>query len=710
MECAYSQQEHEVHAGAPRPPGYLLVADYALVMLRRWPYVLVGMLVALGAAALVYIYADRIYESKCRLLVERTGSPSWEVNQLNRESGDWLATEVNLITSAVVLEQASEELGRRFSPSDLARRLHVERVRDTSILVLSFQARDPQVAKLAVESIAEAYSGHFRSRTRSFASKRLGEMQNQVVPRLQDRVRDAEKKRIQKQKEMGFFSLESPLDVANHRIKALSQKITELQIRRAEVQGRLDSLRRFAGEDLSKSMAARFSQSGSLAELTRHYRSLAEDLAARQHTLGPNHPQVEATKARMKAAEQEIREALRMQEETLKSDLATIDCSISNMQNLLDQARADAGKAVAMNMELEEYRREEQHAREMLEPNLKRLGELAYSQDFQTGWVEVVDPAVVPGNPLWPSRLRLALGGLLLGLLLGAGLAFLRESLDDTTKIAEDALHIWRLPVLGLVPHLENPPTLREHEEIARSSASDVEALRMLALSVDSVVGAEDEGNTGKVLVFSSAGAREGKTMLSILVGAMLAQGKERVLLVDADLRRRGLSKRTETSSRPGINSWFRHQDDISNYIEKGPIPTLDILPSGRWQEGPALLFRRELLRKLLEDLRSDYDYIIVDVPPMSFVSDALTLAGSSTRMVVVARMGMTSKRLLRRSKDLAETTGINVTGMVINDFDVGGAYYGVYHRYYGYYYPYKGYEYQYAPDTDPAAGEARKA
>ena len=436
--------------------------------------------------------------------------------------------------------------------------------------------------------------------------------------------------------------------------------------------------------------------------MASRYRSLAEDLAAKELTLGPNHPQVEAVKARIESTRREMVNSVRLLEESLRGRIETMDRSLANMGELLAATRADADDAVRKATHLEELRRKEQHAKELYGPYKRMLDELDLSQSFQTGWVSIEGRPQVPQKPLWPSAFKLAVMGVLAGIVLGVLLALVRESLDDSTKIADDVLHLWRLPVLGFVPHIQAIPSLENYKEVARSSHADIEALRMLAVSIDTVLSKDGTvDGQGEVVVFSSPGAREGKTVLTFTTGAMLAQGNRRVLLVDADLRRRGLTKLLGLSASPGINSWFRHQDDISKYIEKSAIDTLDVLPTGRWHEGPALMFRREALRDLLDDLRNRYDYVLVDVPPMSFVSDAITLAGSAARMVMVTRMGMTSKRLFRRSRDLADTTGMNVVGLIINDYDARGVYYGYYYRYYGYYYPYRGYEYHYSADSD---------
>lgn len=702
MNPVETMHEQEESTTSSQPPSYMMILDYFFLVLRRWPYTLFGLVVCLGAAGLVYVYSERVFESSCTVLVERYGAPFRDGAMVVGQAEDWLSTEARLITSDEVLSVAAETLNRQgITSATLVEELVVERFRNTSLLQIRFRSKDPHFAREALQSVADAYSRHFSMRARSIGMRRLEEMREEE-PRLKQIMFEAEKKRLEEQKRLGFFSLDAPQEAANQRIRAVSENITSLRIQRAGTKARLDALRKFAGQHEPEALFLEFSEAESLRSLTSRYRALAEDLAAKELTFGPNHPQVEAVKARMVVTRRDMESAVKLLEESLDGKLDTIDRTIANMEELLREARSDASEAVEKATHLEELRRKEQHAKELYGPYKKMLGELDLSQNFQTGWVGVVDPPSEPEKPLWPSPLKLALAGVFMGLVLGVLLALTREGLDDSTKIAEDVLHIWRLPVLGFVPHLEAMFSLKDYEEVARSSRADIEALRMLAVSIDTILSREETADgRGKVVVFSSPGSKEGKTSLAFATGAMLAQGNRKVLLVDADLRRRGLTHLLDMSSCPGINSWFRHQDDVTKYIEKTPVEALDVLPAGRWREGPALMFRRGVLHVLLEDLSRRYDYVIVDVPPMSFVSDAITLAGSEVRMVVIARMGVTSKRLFRRSRDLADTTGMNVAGLIVNDYDARGVYYGYYYRYYGYYHPYKGYEYYYSSDSE---------
>ena len=220
-------QEQEEHAITPRPPGYLLILDYFFIVLRRWPFALFGFAVGLGAAALVYLYSERVYESSCAVLVERYGAPFRDGTGVTGQTGDWLSTEAKLITSDRVLSDAALMLGAGVTSVSLARDLSVERFRSTSVLQVRFRSKDPVFAKRAVEQVAEAYRKHFERRTKSLSERRLEEMREEE-PRLEKAMLDAEKKRIEEQRRLGVFSLDAPQAAANQRIEALSQSVTKL--------------------------------------------------------------------------------------------------------------------------------------------------------------------------------------------------------------------------------------------------------------------------------------------------------------------------------------------------------------------------------------------------------------------------------------------------------------------------------------------------
>lgn len=706
MKETSDHEEAGSSAVAAQPPGYLLVLDYLFIVFKRWPLVVLGLLTGLGVAGLVWKYSERVYESRCALLVERYATPASFGAPVLVLRGDWLATEAQLMSSELVLEKAARMLDGTVPAGELAASLMVENPKGTQLLAVRYQSHDPYLARDCLSAVVEAYKSHFEERTQGYQD-RLLEWYQKKEPELRREMIEAEGERLAMQQELGYSALEAPQEAASERIATLSREITKLRIRRAATGARLAALVEIAEDVNPEILLDKFPESGVLATLGRKMLELAGDLAAKEETLGPNHPQVAAVRARMEEIRHQIMDAVPHIEKSLRADLALLDRNIREQQKELTEARTEANEIVGRATRLEKARVREERAKQIYEPYVKRLSELTVTQSFKSGWVQVVNSPKAPLFPRWPSAFRLGFGGIAVGLLLGVLLAMLRENLDDSAKMAEDVLHMWSLPVLGFIPYLENPPSPEQGQELARSGRADVEALRMLAVSLDTLLSRQpDEDDLGKVVVFASPGSREGKTLLTLSTGMMLAHGGRKVLMVDGDFRRRGLTKKVGMSEAPGVNSWFRRRDDISGYIRETGVPSLDVLPAGRWSEGPALMFRQEMLHGLLEDLRRDYRYILVDVPPMTFVSDALTLAGSSAQMVMITRMGATSKRLLRRARHLAETSGINVAGVVINEFDARGVYYGYYYRYYGYYQYYQGYGEESAAPEAEGSGE----
>lgn len=289
------------------------------------------------------------------------------------------------------------------------------------------------------------------------------------------------------------------------------------------------------------------------------------------------------------------------------------------------------------------------------------------------------------------------MAGLLLGCFLGFMTVFTLESLDNTVRTPEEAELISSLSAMGIIPthkaskkrshsifDSETEPrehSVREIFSITRPKSEIAESYRALRTSILLASRSRDS----KILLVTSAMPKDGKTTTSINVAVVLAQAGSRVLLIDADLRRPSIHRALTLDNSAGLSTWLAGTDKESPHIVPSGIPNMDVLTTGPKPPYPAELFGTPVFGETLEALRSKYDHIIIDSPPILSVTDGVLISVLVDSVLLVIRSRRTTKGALRRSLDVLHQANSRVMGIVLNAFNVNGEEYAYYRYYYGY-------------------------
>jgi capsular exopolysaccharide synthesis family protein len=211
-----------------------------------------------------------------------------------------------------------------------------------------------------------------------------------------------------------------------------------------------------------------------------------------------------------------------------------------------------------------------------------------------------------------------------------------------------------------------------------------------------------DQAGCGVVIV-TSALQSEGKSFTAVNLAISYAQAEQRVLLIDCDLRRPKINRLLSLSNPVGLTNLLLQPDLRDKAILHSQVSGLDVILSGDIPPNPSELLGSQRMKELLSDLRSQYDYIVLDVPPVNMVTDAVVLAPQSDGVIFVVRMNQTEKGALIRAVEQMKYTQVRILGTVLNGIDLEGSGYGYgkYRRKYGRYgrygsYGYGGYGYGY--------------
>jgi succinoglycan biosynthesis transport protein ExoP len=287
--------------------------------------------------------------------------------------------------------------------------------------------------------------------------------------------------------------------------------------------------------------------------------------------------------------------------------------------------------------------------------------------------VYVLDKAVVPRAPIRPRKLMTLAFGFIVGLLLSVGTVLFLDYLDNTFRSPEDIEQFLGLQILGIIPKYRE-----------RDSNPVKEAFQSLRTSILF----SSQSRQKRVILFTSAGPQEGKSSTVTLTGRALASAGDRVVVMDCDLRRPTQHERYGTAREPGITNYLLDatEGDYERFLHATDVPTLKVFPCGTIPPNPVDLIGLNKFSNLLGTLKRDFDWVLVDSPPVASLADSVVLASLVDMMAMVIKHNENDRELIRRSLKRLRDVRANVFGAVLNNVDLERTYYGDYY-YTGYYY-----------------------
>ena len=293
--------------------------------------------------------------------------------------------------------------------------------------------------------------------------------------------------------------------------------------------------------------------------------------------------------------------------------------------------------------------------------------------------VKIIDKAEAVYTPVRPNKAVNIVLGIIVGLVVGFGLAFFIEYLDTSVKTIDDVERTLQSPVLGVIPQNVGY-LLDEGAESPHAEAYRVLRTNLLFSRKD------DKLNTIAVV---SAGAGEGKSTTVCNLATVFAQGGQRVLMVDSDLRRPTLHRLMQVANTLGLTNYLLKQNTLEEVIQTTKLPTLDFMASGKLPSSSLGVLSSAQMRDLITELKRRYDYVFFDSPPIMGVSDASILASEVDMTLQVIQYRRYPQPMNIRAKQLIEKVGGNLIGIVLNNINMAQdeSYYyysGYYHDYYG--------------------------
>jgi capsular exopolysaccharide synthesis family protein len=581
------------------------------------------------------------------------------------------------------------------------KRLDVEPLKRSRLVEISFESTDRNRSAQVVNTLASAYIQE-NLEARWEASQKASEWLSQQLLGMKANLEKSEDELQQYARENGLLFLETDKgtteNIVTQRLRQLQEELTKAQADRYQKESMYSLVQQGDFSSLPGVLDNKLMQ-----DLTERVEELERERSRLISIFNPDYPRVKEIQSQI----DETKAALSQERERAAKGIANEYAAAKEREEMLQGAFRDqqkeadgiAEKSVQYNI----LKREADTNKQLYVGLLEKLKETGVSTSLKAANIRVVDPAYPPRKPDRPRiPLNLSLG-LVLGLGLGIGLAFVQEHLDNTLKSAGDIERFLRLPALASVPVMEashRPHAVRALFERTRLASEDdarpnlvpawnriegngqnpalAEAFHELRTSV--LLSTAKRPPTS--LLVTSAQAGEGKTTVAANLALSLVQLSEKVLLIDADMRRPSLHEFFGVPNSSGLVNFLTGEPDWRNLVTH-PVPSgLDVLFSGPVPPNPTDLLASEYMRALISEASKEYKFVVLDSPPLLNLADSRILATLVDGVILVVGGGITPRDLVHRAYVSALDVGSHVLGATINFTDMRNGYYSsAYHQ-----------------------------
>jgi len=695
-------------------------------ILKHWAIILAAVLLSSGIALAYSKSVPKIYEASTLIefdpdVIKPLGNKTdpmvgWSAVWDTKE---YYETQYRIIQSDRVLSAVVRNLGLQNDPDFLGYkpsapapmetaigmlrgRLTVEPAKGSRLVYLKIQDTKPAQARRLSEAVAKAYIDHNLEKMVSATGDTVVWLSGQLdhfkheLEQTEDSLHE-----FKKQNDLPSSTLDDLSKMIRMEMQEYDGALTRTRLRRQELSARHNELSKVSTDNPDQIPASELLSNAFLGQLRKQYQEAAQERAELIASgKGDNHPEVKRADERIALSKKSLVNEIRTIQGAVARDLAIIQQQEAGEAGLYEGSRK---KAVELNLkELEFHRLDRLRAQneKLYAVLLEQLKEADLRRMMNTNNIRLIDTPVEPKAPISP-RVGTNVGiGFLTGLILGIALALLREALDNTLKTPEDLEKRLNVTFLGLLPELEEEdidgkrvkgrrrkkarritttlaPELAVHERPASGMAEAARSLRTNLMFMN-------PDKPYRRLLVTSAAPSEGKTTVAVSVAISLAQGGQRVCIIDCDLRRPRLHRIFDRAGDIGLMNAIVGEATIEEVAKPTVVPNLYCIPCGPIPPNSADVVASERFKNLLDELGEHFDRIVLDSPPVVAVTDSAILSTLVDGVLLVVRAFKTTFGLSRSGLRTLRDVDAPIAGAVLNAVNLDRHEY-YYQRYYYY-------------------------
>ncbi len=573
--------------------------------------------------------------------------------------------------------------------------LGVEPVTETRLVDLTFTAAHPRLAADVANALAQEFIA-YSIESRFEATQQTTDFLNEQITRVREDLAAKQRELTKYNEQKNIVPLN---DQENSIVSQYGDQLkayTDAQMERVNAESQYRQLSSLKVDSLPQLI-----NNPAIQELKTKYNDLQRNYAEKGKALGSNNPEMISIRSQLETTKGQLEGEIRKAAEAAYSAWQSALAKERTMDNLLAGKRGEVSRMNNASIFSESLDREIKSSQEMLKALQDQQAQADVSarlNGLKTSNIKVVDPAVVPEAPFSPNVTRGLLVALLLGLMLGVAMAFAADFLDNSVKGPEDLERLTGLPSLGIIPHFSagggsKKGSANGHggyggyggaygapdggEDPALAKVTEVELINHLfpkiAIAEDyrtvrTAILFSHPDSAPRTIAFTSMSPEEGKSATLVNLAISFAQLGDRVLAVDADLRKPRLAKVFQVRNVTGLAGVLTGRASLEDAIQKTAIENLWVLPGGPHPPNPAELLNSRRMKELLVQLKAEFSVVLIDLPPVLAVIDPVIVSSIADSTVLVLKTGRaTRKPLLKTIEELSKGKA-NVIGVVFND------------------------------------------
>ena len=620
--------------------------------------------------------------------------------RISKPEDDQGATNEMPFSSDVPAETSREEMAEaaRLAPLVLAlqENLTIEPVKEsrlpnktTRLINVRFETPNPLLAAKVVNTLADTYVASNLELISTANETTSGFLQKQIAE-LQAKIRDGEERLINYSKSNQILSLDDRQNTTTERLLGLNQQLLQAENERklAESIYRA-SLEPGAAESLAEGNYSQLpgTETTAAAQINKAQSQLADLRQKRAELLVQNTeewPEVKEIDQQIIVLDKQLKESLSRATAIVKSNLATrFRQALSHEQALRTAFNQQKEETLSQNEAAINYKIIQQEIdtnKALLDSLLQRAKQNDVSAAGMQNNIHVIDYAITPTEAVGPKRLVNTILTFMLSLSLAVGLSLLLEYLDDTIQTPDEVQKRLGLPTLSLIPavrgrlrtvlhHPRHGIINTKHPELLIHTGNQsllAEAYRHLRTTML----LSSAGPGPQTLLITSSQANEGKSTTTVNMGLSLTQIGANVLLIDADMHRPCLHQMFDLDNGRGLSTFLTEEcdGDVKDLIIRDDESGISVLPAGPVPQNPTELLCKDQIKQLLHSLRSQFDYILIDSPPITMFTDGVILSSMVDAVLLVVQGSKVSREVVRCSKDILDRVGARIFGVILNN------------------------------------------
>jgi capsular exopolysaccharide synthesis family protein len=590
---------------------------------------------------------------------------------------------INRLNLQEIWGKKGEQISKEIAYKILRSSLNISQSRDTSLIALTAMREDPKEAARIANELADVYRDvrldlKYKEMTRAMDA--LG----RELEKQQEKVDTASRRVEQLRQELditvlpGSYAGQNENSVEKLRLQQLEGDRIAARVEMLVARARFEQLESMSNEDL-QTASAYLTQDPFVEAMRTQIKDYDVALTSLLENYGPNYPEVKQTQAardelltKLQRALGGIKKGTQAQYIVAKSKFEALEEELRGVKSSDQETQRD--KFVPFNKAQQEL----DIQRSIMNALKARIAQEGITLKVPRTPVEIVDSAEESSRPISPKLILNVLLSIFIGLFSGIGLAYFIEYLDTSIKTADDIERWVGLPVLGLIPQKVRP-LIEEGPD-----SEHAEGYRVLRTNMAFA----DSGPSRGAFAVLSGGAGEGKSTTAFNLAYICAQQGEKVLLVDADVRRPVQHTILGVSNRFGLTNVLLRDVPVEETIKTTSVPNLHFLPSGRMPRTSLGVLDPKRISELVHSLKLKYDIIIFDTPPLVGISDSSVIAKEMDGVLLVVQYRKYPRDMIIRAKQMLDTLGVPQVGVVLNNINImRDDYYYYYHSYYSNYY-----------------------